>query len=107
MPCDRIQLSQINFSIEVTDRDLLRKSMKTMGYSHIPDPNRERYRNSRGETAELLGSSMQVNTYSPSSFDMDKLKREYSTEVLKDTCERFGWRLESNEQDEYEIGKNS
>src|SRR5208282_3491990 len=104
MPCDQIQRAKINFNITVTDKDLLRKAMKTMGYSHIPDANRERYRNSRGDTAELKADRMEVNTYS--SFDMDKLKREYSTEMLKDSCERFGWKLNETEENEYEIVKN-
>lgn len=105
MPCDQIRRSKVSFKIDVTDLDLFRKSMKKMGFNHVSKgQSRELYSDMYGNSAELKSGGLEVT--STQKFDMDKLKREYSTEVVKDTCERYGWSLNETSENEYEIVKS-
>lgn len=95
MPCDTISTTNVEFKMENTNVDLLQAALEGMGYTV----------NKKGNTLSFRGSGynyvngtfrdgkIDVEFNAWQSFDVNAVKRAYSTEVVRAMGKRFGWQL--------------
>jgi hypothetical protein len=97
MPCWSKQTSTIAFG-ENTDRALFEQALRTMGYTVRVQQNGDiTFRDGESLDATLdMKGSLKV-TAAEGTFDVNTLKRAYSTEVVKSAAKRFGWQAKQTE----------
>lgn len=102
VPCDTIQTSSISFKMEATNGELLIKAFTKMGY-RMQEP--YVFAHADGSVCEYKNGEVTARTRGYQTFDISQLKRNYSTEVVKYTANRFGWRLTEKADGELEVEK--
>jgi len=101
MPCDTIQLSKVTFSLENTNESLLIKAMENMGFTH--QGNMQFIKGQMNAT--FKDGQMTTQTYGSAKLDQAELKRQYSTEVVKFTARKFGWKLKEKSKGKFQVVK--
>lgn len=86
-----------------TDLNLFKKAMLKLGYKQLKG---WVFQDSTGSTAELKNGRINISSYYGAKLDVDQLKRSYSTEVVKEAANTYGWQLEETSPGEFQAVKN-
>jgi hypothetical protein len=101
-PCDTIQTSNVKFSLDNTSEALLIIAMDNMGYRQTGNL---RFSDPVGNSVEFKNGNLQKRMVYGNQFDEGELKRQYSTEVVKHTAKKFGWKLTEKGKGKFEVLK--
>jgi hypothetical protein len=108
MPCDTIQTTNVSFTLENTNLDLLEKALVGLGFNVTKQSNGRLvfYGRERNENGSFKDGKFQVN-YSAyrTEFDINQVKRAYSQQVVQNTAQRYGWKLKSTAENKYAVQK--
>jgi len=102
MPCDTIQRSKVDFKLEVTDLNLLKAGLEKLGYKvNLGTKTLSFHDSSFNIRGEFRKGKLEVETINR-EFDVNAVKRAYSTEVVKVTARKFGWTLNETSENKFE-----
>lgn len=104
MPCYSRQTSTIEFG-EQTDRAIFQRAVTEMGYTvNVNRDGTIAFWTSDGDISAALDmkGKLQVTT-AEGVFDVNTIKRAYSTEVVKAAAKRFGWQVKSPAANKFEV----
>lgn len=97
MPCDTIQRTTVVFG-EKTDTALLAEALKALGYFvHHVD---ERHVVGNGFQFDKATGKLEVGMRRGYGIDANKLKREYSKQVVTSQAAKFGFKVMAAEERE-------
>lgn len=103
MPCDTIQRSKVDFNLHATDLNLLKLALEHMGFRVGHLQNGLKFTN--GYDIDGQFSNGKLTVQSRGQFDINNLKRAYSTEVVKSSADLYGWTLEETSPGVFEAQK--
>jgi hypothetical protein len=95
MPCDTVQQSKVEFSIERTDTEILQMALEKLGYRVTKKGKDLTFAGSGYDyvSGTYTNGKINVTFNARQTFDVNKVKRAYSQEVVRQVSKRFGWTL--------------
>lgn len=105
MPCDTIQLSQVEFLATSTDANLLAKGLKTAGFNVMVYADSHTVSFSKGGRRGTYNSQT-GELEIPQSWDSNEIKRAYSQAVVSYAAEQYGWTLTEESPGVYQAERN-
>lgn len=106
MPCDTIQTSTVKMEMRADNEKFLLNALSSLGYYATKIGETIAFRNNRGtETGVFAKGELTITSRNPESFDLNKLKRAYSTEVVKNTAKKYGWELKPTAENKFSVQK--
>lgn len=93
MPCDTIQLTQVQKEFEGRDKKLVKKALEKLGFS-VSISVKDVLNFSNGTVQGTYdGKSIKTSSAYGRSLDLNKLKEAYSAQIVEQSAEEFGWIL--------------
>lgn len=92
MPCDTIQLSQVEFLAKSTNVKLLAEALRELGFDVTELENGLRFQK-YGISGTYTQSTGQFQTRGYESVDINEVKKKYSKAVVNSQARKFGWKI--------------
>ena len=109
MPCDTVQVSQVEFLEKSTDTKLLADALRAMGFQVVEDDMYLRF-SKYGCNGTYQKSTGRFESRGYEKVDVPEVKRQYSKAAVNLKAKKFGWQISwsTNPQtgnEEFEVKK--
>lgn len=92
MPCDTIQLSQVEFLEKSTDTKLLAEALREMGFTVVEDDMFLRF-SKWGTNGTYEKKTGRLESRGYESVDVNEVKKKYSKAAVNQKARKFGWQI--------------
>jgi len=109
MPCDTIQVSQVEFLEKSTDTKLLADALRSMGFTVIEEDAIIRF-SKYGTNGTYTKATGRLESRGYEKVDTNEVKKQYSKAAVNLKAKKFGWQISwsTNPQtgnEEFEVKK--
>lgn len=105
-PCDTIQTSNVEFNLEKTDRVLLKLAIEALGYKvNVSADATIKFTNQYDIDGEFRNGKLVTKMPSGREFDVNRLKRAYSEQVVNKVARQYGWKMKQKAPGKYQVQK--
>ena len=109
MPCDTIQRSSVNLELKADNKQYLLAALKSLGYSVSESRGVVSFTTPDGTIGQFVNGQLKVSGYygAAERFNVNPIKRAYSTEVVKSAAVEFGWEIQETSAHTFDVQKES
>ena len=106
-PCDTIQLSTVEFDLMHTDIWLLQMALEKLGYTVKKKKDTLTFESDGFDfiAGKFEDGKVEVTFDARKKFDVNSVKRAYSSEVVRYAARKAGWQVKHTDLRKFEVSK--
>ena len=107
MPCDQVRKAQVNLELRADNLEYLKAALEALGYVVSVVKGVVTFYG-HGVNGKFIDGKLRVEAYDSQAvenFDVNAVKREYSTQLVKSAAKRFGWNAQQKSATKFVVQK--